>query len=243
MRDNMPLLSSLNLSGVNIEAYSGTEGTSGTITTEYPANEIPANAFYNLVTNINKPSLISVTLPLSISSIGTGAFTACRGLTSITVPNSVTSIGSSAFYNCTGLTSIYASAISPLDLSMSGSVFAYVGKITCKLYVPSGSRILYQAAVQWKDFTNIIEVTTTALPVLSDVGNIKVYPNPVNDHLTIEGLTTDTRISIFDTNGHVMLDKTMHYDNSISVGSLLRGPYILQLLNSGGMKCFKIFKQ
>ena len=46
-------------------------------------------------------------IPNSVTSIGGGgAFYGCRGLTSITIPNSVTSIGSSAFANCTGLTSI-----------------------------------------------------------------------------------------------------------------------------------------
>ena len=42
----------------------------------------------------------------SVTSIGSGAFCGCTGLTSITIPNSVTSIGSSAFFGCTSLTSI-----------------------------------------------------------------------------------------------------------------------------------------
>ena len=42
----------------------------------------------------------------SVTSIGSGAFRYCRGLTSVTIPNSVTSIGKSAFSNCSGLTSI-----------------------------------------------------------------------------------------------------------------------------------------
>ena len=48
----------------------------------------------------------NTTIPNSITSIGSGAFSGCNGLASITIPNSVTSIGSSAFSGCSGLTSI-----------------------------------------------------------------------------------------------------------------------------------------
>ena len=48
-----------------------------------------------------------VSIPSSINgkpviSIGGWAFNYMSGLTSITIPNSVTSIGTGAFYNCTG---------------------------------------------------------------------------------------------------------------------------------------------
>ena len=45
--------------------------------------------------------LTSVTIPDSVTSIGSYAFRGCTGLTSVTIPNSVTSIGEDAFYGCT----------------------------------------------------------------------------------------------------------------------------------------------
>ena len=51
-------------------------------------------------------SLTSITLPDSVTSIGSSAFRGCKNLTSITLPNSVTSIGESAFWGCASLTSI-----------------------------------------------------------------------------------------------------------------------------------------
>ena len=54
----------------------------------------------------SNPSITSIVIPNSVTSIGLGAFLDCSGLTSIIIPNSVTSIGELAFSNCTNLTSV-----------------------------------------------------------------------------------------------------------------------------------------
>ena len=51
-------------------------------------------------------SLMSVTIPDSVTSIGYRAFKLCKSLTSIVIPDSVTSIGNSAFEYCSRLVSI-----------------------------------------------------------------------------------------------------------------------------------------
>ena len=65
---------------------------------------IPAYLFY-YPDDVVFPKIKSITIPDSVTSIGSYAFYYCTGLTSITIPDSVTSIGSSAFAN-TDLTSI-----------------------------------------------------------------------------------------------------------------------------------------
>lgn len=48
----------------------------------------------------------SVTIPNSVTRIGSNAFSCCMDLSSLTIGNSVTEIGSSAFSSCTNLTSV-----------------------------------------------------------------------------------------------------------------------------------------
>ena len=61
---------------------------------------IGSSAFYNC------SSLTSITVPESVTSIADRAFYGCSSLTSITIPDSVTSVGYSAFQDCSSLTSI-----------------------------------------------------------------------------------------------------------------------------------------
>lgn len=54
----------------------------------------------------NWKDLTSVTLPDSLTVIGSTTFCNCTGLTDVTLPDSLTEIGDYAFKNCTGLTSV-----------------------------------------------------------------------------------------------------------------------------------------
>jgi hypothetical protein len=180
MRDMMPLLAELDLSGANIVAYKGYEGTSIWGNNDYPANEIPESALYN--GSIGKPTLTSVVLPLSltsigqsafgycnglrnviipslVNSIGNGAFRDCQNLTSVNIPPFVSTIASSAFLSCRGLTSLTVGCSVPPDLKNSANVFYSVNKSSCILHVPYGTASRYAAAYQWKDFLNIVEAT------------------------------------------------------------------------------------
>jgi len=99
----------------------------------------------------------SYSMPNTVISISGSAFEKCIGLTSIIIPESVTTIGGSCFNYCSGLTSITVKSSTPVELRPFVSVFYKIDKKSCKLYVPAGSKSLYQAANQWKDFENIVE--------------------------------------------------------------------------------------
>ena len=50
--------------------------------------------------------MTSITIPSSVTSLGSSCFEGCSGLTSITIPSSVTSLGDRCFAGCIRLTSI-----------------------------------------------------------------------------------------------------------------------------------------
>ena len=64
------------------------------------------NALIETATNTLITGCMNTTIPNSVTSIGSYAFSDCEVLTSITIPNCVTSIGESAFYGCESLTSV-----------------------------------------------------------------------------------------------------------------------------------------
>jgi hypothetical protein len=102
--------------------------------------------------------LININIPNSVTSINRSLFMSCSKLSNITIHSAITAIEKDAFSCCFNLKSIYAYPIFPINLNSSESVFMYVDKNACTLYVPYGSKATYQVADQWKDFTNIVEM-------------------------------------------------------------------------------------
>ena len=101
----------------------------------------------------NCSSLTSVTIPNSVTSISGYAFSGCSSLTSITIPNSVTSIEEAVFKDCSSLTVVRSMIEEPF--AISNNVFS---TYNIPLYVPAGTKALYEATDGWKNFANIVEM-------------------------------------------------------------------------------------
>ena len=126
-------------------------------------------------------SLTSVTIPNSVTSIGSYAFESCYSLTSVTIPNSVTSIGDGAFQGCHGLTSVTISDITAwLSISFAGSesnplCYAYHlflnGEEVKDLTIPNSVTSIGDYAFQWCS-----SLTSVTIPnSVTSIGNSAFY--------------------------------------------------------------------
>ncbi|MBP1664227.1 MAG: cell surface protein [Bacteroidetes bacterium] len=100
MRDLMPVLTSVDLSGVNIAAYTGIAGTYNTSNYTYPANTFPRNGFYN------KSNLSEIILPANLTTIARSGLNSCTSLAAVSLPSGMKTIGYLAFRNCSSLNNI-----------------------------------------------------------------------------------------------------------------------------------------
>jgi hypothetical protein len=167
LRDSMLILSTLDISGVNIIAYTGTGGTQGSSNYTYQANSIPQYAFCNTSTYTGKTSLTNIYLPTTATSIGDEAFMLCSGLTSIMIPSLVTSIGIDTFWNCTNLNSVN---ISSSVTSIGSGAFGSCTSLT-SVFIPSSVISIGDGA-----FANCNNLTSVNLPSsLTSLGNGTFY--------------------------------------------------------------------
>lgn len=103
MRDSMPLLDTLDFQSAGLLEYTGTDGTVTGIHRFYPANEVPAFAFCDSITNQGKTSLNKVVLSATATSVGASAFQYCTDLKILAINSPLVSIRIQAFFRCSSL--------------------------------------------------------------------------------------------------------------------------------------------
>lgn len=186
-------------------------------------------------------SLKKIDIPNSVTRLGAYAFYFCDSIESVTIPKSVTSIDNGIFELCRGLKSIYNYGTTPLIIYPSSPVFNYVSKTDCILYVPNGTKSAYQAAFEWKDFQNIVEMTTAVSELLD--AKVSLYPNPVTTSFQINGIEGTYTVILSDLNGKNLFTKQVIGNENISVTNLPKGMYIAKIITKEGTIEKKIVKE
>jgi len=73
-----------------------------------------------------------------------------------------------------------------------------------------------------------------------ELNTISLYPNPTKTEFSINGLTLDSDVSVYDITGKVVLSINNYLDTSIDVKSLNSGLYIIKVKNELGYKTLKL---
>ena len=193
-------------------------GCSGLTNIEIPnsVTSIGNAAFWNC------SSLTSIEIPNSVTSIGFSAFAYCSGLTNFAICDGVKTVEEYAFYNCSNLETLYiGNTIESIGddaflgcdkikeikvglkkpISGSENIFANDTYYNATLYVPNGTKSLYEKREPWNLFLYIAEMDFTGIDEVFDElegedGKVegvyydlngRVVENPVNGIYILNG--------------------------------------------------------
>lgn len=197
----------------------------------YTVTSIGPYAFYG-------SNLISISLPMSVTTIGESAFNSCESLTSITIPNSVTSVGASAFsgsmltsitipnsvtyigqrafFSCSKLTD---ATISNSISSIEDGLFGYCFELT-SITIPDSVTSIGYAAFEYctsltsinipKNVTFIGQYAFNMCCSLTDIYSFAIQP-PMLEYGLENGATTFNNVTIEDVVLHIPEDAVNNY--------------------------------
>ena len=176
---------------------------------------------------LNNELVTSVTIPDSVTNIGSSAFYGCTGLTSVTIPDSVTSIGNGAFYNCTGLTSV---TIPKSVTSIGDGAFNGCSGLTS---VTIGNSVTSIGAYAFRGCTSLTSVTIG--DGVTSIGDSAFYGCTSLTSVTIPDSVTSIGSSAFS--GCSSLTSVTIGDGVTSIGnSIFSGCGSLTRINFNGTK-------
>ena len=104
------------------------------------------------------PSLSELIISDGVTYIGSDAFSWCTSLKTITIPKSVKTIKDGALGANENLTEILSMINEPMAVTLGGGCWEGINLDEITLYVPKGTKGLYQATEGWNVFKNITEV-------------------------------------------------------------------------------------
>ena len=124
--------------------------------------------------------ITDIVIPESSQSLSENLFKGCSSLKSITLPNNMSYIGSGAF-NCENLTTVISLMKDPVKIY---SVFSENTIINGTLYVPKGTKSIYESTEGWKDFVRIEEGYPAGIKDIQQERSVVSHYYNLNGHET-----------------------------------------------------------
>jgi hypothetical protein len=106
-------------------------------------------------------ALTSVNTGNTVTSIGGYAFVGCTNITTLTIGSTVSSFGSRPFFHTVGLNEVISQISEPFEIdeySFINNIDGTLKTPSATLYVPVGTKALYEATKGWNTFKNIVEM-------------------------------------------------------------------------------------
>lgn len=137
-----------------------------------------------------------------------------------------------------------------LDSSHHGQCDGFVMfSINSKTGLALGTKVDNQAGIYFDGnevvMTNMVENTIepTAVPVLNSISNIAMYPNPVEDVLTIKTDKVYDKLTIINSVGQTVMQQALQSkETHVNVKALTPGMYYIMLKDADEVKVEKIEK-
>jgi hypothetical protein len=169
--------------------------------------------------------LTSIVIPNSVTNIKAHAFNGCASLKTLSIPNSVTTIGNYAFANNNALQSVTIYHPSPNSISLGTNLFNNISLYNIPLHIPTGSLIDYKTTAPWMYFGDFIEMNVTSIN--EKRLHPKIILNPKTGNLDLKQISGKIDVTVTDIKGRIVLQTVIDQDNSVSMGNLGTGIYLV----------------
>lgn len=134
----------------------------------------------------------------TLTKLGAGALYNCLLLEEVHLPQAC-KVGTMAFKNCQNIKRVFAYGSTPtvIDDDMFGDI-VYIDEAV--LYVPKGTVALYQAAMGWRHFSNIVdELVADGIGRLTVEGNVRI--ERTTNGFIVSGLSVGQTYNVFTLTG------------------------------------------
>ena len=147
---------------------------------------------------INCTGLTNVVVSDGVDVIGESAFSGCSNIETLYISNSIYSIGDNAFAGCNKIYDIKVGAKKPIGGNLN--IFANAVYDNATLYIPNGTKSLYDKREPWNRFFYIKEMDFTGIE--------DVYDEVKDENVKLKGVCYDMQGRVVEnpTSGIYIID-------------------------------------